>query len=40
MIKKHRKMLTHRKQKLTLLHLFTDLFRKEIFLHSSEYLQG
>ena len=28
------------KQKLTLLHLFTDLFRKEILPHSSEYLQG
>ena len=26
--------------KLTFLHLFTDLFRKEILPHSSEYLQG
>ena len=34
---------THRKQKLTLLHiiLFTDQkFHQEIFPHSSEYLQG
>ena len=31
---------THRRQTLTLLHLFTDLFHKEIFPHSSEYLQG
>ena len=30
----------HGRQKLTLLHLFTNLFRKEIFPHSSEYLQG
>ena len=31
---------THRRQKLTLLHLFINLFRKENFPHSSEYLQG
>ena len=30
----------HRRQKLTHLHLFTGLFRKEICSHSSEYLQG
>ena len=30
----------HGRQKLTLLHLFTGLFRKEICPHSSEYLQG
>ena len=30
----------HRRQKLTFLHLFTGLFRKEIFPHSAEYLQG
>ena len=29
----------HARQKLTLLHLFTGLFRKEICPHSSEYLQ-
>ena len=33
-------LCAHRRPKLTLLHLFTDLFRKEIFPHSSEYLQG
>ena len=27
---------THRRQKLTVLYLFTDLFHKEIFPHSSE----
>ena len=27
---------THRRPKLTLLHLFTDLFRKDIFPHSSD----
>ena len=31
---------THRRQKLTILHLFINLFRKENFPHSSEYLQG
>ena len=30
----------HIRQKLKLLHLLTDPFRKEIFPHSSEYLQG
>ena len=33
-------IFSHRRQKLTLLHLFIDLFRKEIFPHSSEHLQG
>ena len=32
--------ISHRRQKLTRLHLFTDLVRKEIFPYSSEYLQG
>ena len=31
---------THRRPKLTPLHLFTDLFRKEIVPHWSENLQG
>ena len=31
---------THRRPTLTLLHLFTALFRKEIFTHSPGYLQG
>ena len=31
---------THRRQKLTLQHLFTDMFNKEIFAHSSYYLQS
>ena len=30
---------SHRKPKLTFLHLFTDLFSKEILPHSTEYLQ-
>ena len=33
-------LCAHRRPKLTLLHLFTDLFRKEILSRSSEYLQG
>ena len=32
-------IVSHRRPKLTLLHLFIDLFRKEILPHSSEYLQ-
>ena len=36
----YRQSYTCRRQKLTLLYLFTNLFRKEIFSHSSEYLQG
>ena len=34
------KIDTHRRQKLTLLYLFTDLFCEEIVPHSSEYVQG
>ena len=33
-------LCAHRRPKITLLHLFTDLSRKEILSHSSEYLQG
>ena len=33
-------LCVHKRPKLTLLHLFTDLLRKEILPHSSEYLQG
>ena len=33
-------LCAHRRPKVTLLHLFTDLFCKEILLHSSAYLQG
>ena len=33
-------LIGHRRQKLTILHLFTDLFHKEIFPRSLEYLQG
>ena len=30
----------HRRQMLTFLHIFTNLFRREIFPHSPEYLQS
>ena len=33
-------LYTYRRQRLTLLHLFTDVLSKEICLHSSEHLQG
>ena len=36
----YKQRITHRGPKLSLRYLFTDLFRKESFLHSSEYLQG